>query len=211
MAFRLISAIDIHLSTKQKKNGESMKSNLWAWCGALVVAGCASYPAPTEHLASAMAELRVAQEVSTSGTPQAQLQLKLAQDELAQAKALINDGNTERADYMTLRAYNDAALALALSRENAARARAEQAAAQATPAPQAQLQLKLAQDELAQAKALINDGKTERADYMTLRAYNDAALALALSRENAARARAEQAAAQATPAPQATPTPSSAP
>lgn len=109
-----------------------MKRNIWTWCGALIVAGCASYPAPTEHLASAMAELRVAQEVGASGTPRAELQLKLAQDEIAQARALIQDGKTERADYMTLRAYNDAALALALSRENTARARATQAEAQAS-------------------------------------------------------------------------------
>ena len=101
------------------------------WCAALGMAACASYPAPTEHLASAMAAVRGAQEVGVARIPQAELQLKLAQDEVAQAKALMADGKNERADYMTLRAYNDAALALAIARVHTARANAEQAARQA--------------------------------------------------------------------------------
>jgi hypothetical protein len=123
-------------TVKTQKNGEFMNRHLWALSLVLVPLGCASYPAPTEHLASAMAEVRAAQEVGSGGVPRAELQLKLAQDEIAQARAFINDGKTERADYMTLRAYNDAALAVALSRENVARARAEAAATQATtPTP----------------------------------------------------------------------------
>ena len=101
------------------------------WCAALAFAGCASYPVPAEHLANAMAAVRGAQEVGVARIPQAELQLKLAQDEIAQAKALIADGKNERADYMTLRAYNDAALALAIARVHTARANAEQAARQA--------------------------------------------------------------------------------
>ena len=101
------------------------------WCAALAIAGCASYPAPTEHLASSMAAVRAAQEVGVARIPQAELQLKLAQDEVAQAKALMADGKNERADYMTLRAYNDATLAMAIARVHTARANAEQAAMQA--------------------------------------------------------------------------------
>jgi hypothetical protein len=101
------------------------------WYAAFAIAGCASYPAPAEHLASAMAAVRGAQEVGVARIPQAELQLKLAQDEVAQAKALMADGNNERADYMTLRAYNDAALAMAIARVHIARANAEEAAKQA--------------------------------------------------------------------------------
>jgi hypothetical protein len=101
------------------------------WCAVLGIAGCASYPAPAEHLASAMAAVRGAQEVGVARIPQAELQLKLAQDEIAQAKALMADGKNERADYMTLRAYNDAALAMAIARVHTARANAAQAAMQA--------------------------------------------------------------------------------
>lgn len=90
--------------------------------------GCgASYPAPTEHLASSMAAVRAAQETGAASVPKAQLHLKLAEEQTAQAKALMEEGENERADYMTLRAYNDATLAMALTRQNAARLQAEQA------------------------------------------------------------------------------------
>ncbi|HMJ55218.1 MAG TPA: DUF4398 domain-containing protein [Polyangiaceae bacterium] len=108
-----------------------MKKNTLYWVGAITVVasvGCgASYPAPTEHLASSMAAVRAAQETGAASVPKAQLYLKLAEEQTAQAKALIEDGNNERADYMTLRAYNDATLAMAIARQNAARAQAAQA------------------------------------------------------------------------------------
>src|SRR6185503_8253244 len=107
------------------QNGGTMNKHV-IWCAAIGMAACASYPAPTEHLASAMAAVRGAQEVGVARVPQAELQL-----EVAQARALMADGKNERADYMTLRAYNDAALALAIARVHAARANAEQAARQA--------------------------------------------------------------------------------
>jgi uncharacterized protein YqiB (DUF1249 family) len=100
---------------------------------AVAAVGCgASYPAPTEHLASSMAAVRTAQETGAANVPKAQLYLKLAEEQTAQAKALIEDGNNERADYMTLRAYNDATLAMAIAKQHAARAQAQQAA-EATP------------------------------------------------------------------------------
>ena len=105
------------------------KRTLW-YLGAIAVAasaGCAGYPAPTEHLASSLAAVRAAQETGAANVPKAQLYLKLAEEETAQAKALIEDGNNERADYMTLRAYNDATLAMAIARQNAARTQAAQA------------------------------------------------------------------------------------
>lgn len=107
-----------------------MKTKICAYVGAIAVVasvGCASYPAPTEHLASSMAAVRAAQETGAASVPKAQLYLKLAEEQTAQAKALIEDGNNERADYMTLRAYNDATLAMAIARQHAARAQAEQA------------------------------------------------------------------------------------
>jgi hypothetical protein len=39
---------------------------------------------------------------------------------------MMENGDNLRADYMTLRAYNDAELALAIARENAAQQRAAQ-------------------------------------------------------------------------------------
>lgn len=103
---------------------------LCASCGA-------SRPPPTDHLASAIAAVRGAQVAGAAQVPRAALQLRLAEEQVAQARALIEDGKNERADYMTLRAFNDAELALALTRENAAlRAREEaEAAAKGTATP----------------------------------------------------------------------------
>jgi len=107
-----------------------MKKKTLCFLGATAVVasvGCAGYPAPTDHLASSMAAVRAAQETGAGNVPKAQLYLKLAEEENAQAKGLISDGNNERADYMTLRAYNDATLAMAIAKQNAARAQAAQA------------------------------------------------------------------------------------
>lgn len=104
-----------------------MKTNLLCAL-ALFGTACASYPAPTEHLASSVAATRGAQEAGAAQVPEAALQLKLADEQNGRAKKLMSKGENEPADYMTLRAYNDAALALALTREEAARRQAQQSA-----------------------------------------------------------------------------------
>ena len=101
---------------------------------ALFGSACASYPPPTDHLASAIAATRGAQEAGAPQVPKAALQLKLADEQIAQARQMMEDGDNERADYMTLRAYNDAELALALTRAELARKRAEAAVATAASA-----------------------------------------------------------------------------
>jgi hypothetical protein len=95
---------------------------------ALFGAACASYPAPSEHLASSVAAARGAQEAGAAQVPEAALQLKLSEEQNAQAKRMMKKGDNEHADYMTLRAYNDATLSLALTREEGARRRAQQSA-----------------------------------------------------------------------------------
>jgi len=60
--------------------------------------------------------------------------------------------------------------------------------------PEAKLYLQLAKDEVANAQRMMNDGKGERADLMSRRAYSDAELSISLTREHAARMRAQQAA-----------------
>jgi Domain of unknown function (DUF4398) len=82
--------------------------------GALVA--CAGNP-PTEHLAASMAAVRGAETAGAASVPQAALHLKLAQEQIQQAKEMIEKDENERADSMTIRAYNDAELALALTRE----------------------------------------------------------------------------------------------
>ena len=101
---------------------------------ALALAACASHPPPSDHLASAIAAARGAQEAGAPRVPQAALHLKLSEEQIAQARQMMERGDNLRADYMTLRAYNDAELALALAREDAARKRADQAQAMAASA-----------------------------------------------------------------------------
>ena len=80
--------------------------------------GCASGgPEPTEHLAQSMAAVRGAETAGASQVPQAALHLKLAQEQIELAQQMIRNDDNERADAMTIRAFNDAELALALARE----------------------------------------------------------------------------------------------
>lgn len=107
---------------------------LLATASSLSLACGASHPPPTDHMASAVAAVRGAQVVvAQSGeVPEAALHLKLAEEQVAQAREMVSRGDNERADYMTLRAYNDAELALALAREHAAQ-EAAQAAKRGSP------------------------------------------------------------------------------
>ncbi len=92
-----------------------------------LVAGCASYPVPAQHMADAEGAARSAQDVGAASNPQAQLHLKMAQEEIAQAKQLIADNDNEKADSVLIRAKADGELALAEARETQAQIAARQA------------------------------------------------------------------------------------
>jgi len=94
--------------------------------GAAVIAGCASYPRPDQNVALSIAAARGAEEAGAAEVPEAQLQLKLAQDQIDAAQKLMKEEKYERADYMSLRAFYDAELALAIAREHAAKEVADQ-------------------------------------------------------------------------------------
>jgi Domain of unknown function (DUF4398) len=94
---------------------------------AVALAGCASYPAPAQRLADAEASSRGAVEVGITASPQAQLHLTMAQEEIARAKRLMSDGDNKAADFMLMRAKGDAELALAFARETQAEDAARQA------------------------------------------------------------------------------------
>jgi hypothetical protein len=89
--------------------------------------GCASFPAPTETMAEAIASVRGAEEVGAEEVPVAALQLQLAREEIAKARALMAEGENEPAYYQALRAAHDAELAIALVRETEARQVAKKA------------------------------------------------------------------------------------
>lgn len=109
-------------------------------CLAAFAAACASAPPPTARLASSEAAVRAAEELRADNTPAAQLHLKLARDQLGEAKRLMANGDNERAEYVLLRAQSDADVAVALAREAASRQQATVAIdqlrkARSTPMP----------------------------------------------------------------------------
>src|SRR4029078_9957229 len=85
---------------------------LLAW-----LAGCGSYPPPTEPMTTAEAAIRGAEEVNASQIPRAALHLKLAQEQTDKAKRLMEDGYNERAELTLKRAQADAELAISISKE----------------------------------------------------------------------------------------------
>jgi hypothetical protein len=104
---------------------------------ALCAVGCASYPAPTARMAQSMSSVTVAQEQGAAANPQANDYLTRANEELANAKKLVDDGNNERADYMLMRADADAKLAIEIAKAQKAEVGAQSAQAQAKTLQQA--------------------------------------------------------------------------
>lgn len=83
---------------------------VWGACGA-------SFPPPTQRMADAESAQRSAREVGANNEPSAQLSLKLADEQIAQAQKAMKDGDNERADSLLIRAKADAELAIAKARE----------------------------------------------------------------------------------------------
>lgn len=88
---------------------------------AVLAIGCASTPVPADKLANATAATRSAEEMQASRNPQAALHLKLAKEQLEEARKMLKDGDNEEATSMLLRAEADANASLGLAREHAAR------------------------------------------------------------------------------------------
>jgi uncharacterized protein DUF4398 len=103
----------------------------WAALGGALlgmwVAGCGGAPPPIEQLASTQAAIRGAEEVGAKDEPKAALHLKLAQDQLVKAKALLDDDENEEAAEVLQRAELDAELAHSLAKEQTTREEADDA------------------------------------------------------------------------------------
>ena len=100
---------------------------LWWGCGA-------TYPLPAQRMADAESAQRSARELGADTKPTAQLSLKLADEQIAQAKSAIQRGDNQRADFLLIRAKADAELAVALTREQDAVAALKTAADTSTAA-----------------------------------------------------------------------------
>ena len=89
-------------------------------------------PAPTQRMAEAQAAERSARELGADSVPTAQLSLKLAQEQIAEAKKAMADDENKRADSLLIRAKADAELALAQTRETGARVDVAEAVEEST-------------------------------------------------------------------------------
>lgn len=95
---------------------------------ALFLLACgSSFPPPSDKMASAEAAARSARELGAEREPKAQLHLRLATEQIDQAKKLIADGDNKRADLVLQRASSDAELAVMLAKESSARGEADKA------------------------------------------------------------------------------------
>lgn len=94
-----------------------------------VFPGCGGGLAPTQRLADAQSAERSARELGASNIPQAQLPLKLAQQQIAAAEKKIADDEYEEAERLLTRAKADAELAVALAREHDAKLERQKAVA----------------------------------------------------------------------------------
>ena len=94
---------------------------------ALMLACGASHPAPTQQMADAQAATRSASELGAGAEPRAQLHLKLAEEQMAQAKSAMEKDDNESAERLLLRAKSDAELAVALMHEHDAKETASKA------------------------------------------------------------------------------------
>ncbi len=106
----------------------AMRNVAFAIAIAGITAACgSSFPPPSDRLATAEAAARSARELGADKEPKAALHLKLASEQIEQAKGLMKDGDNKRADLVLQRAGADAELSVMLAKENNARQEADKA------------------------------------------------------------------------------------
>src|SRR6476660_3315625 len=95
----------------------------------LLAVGCGAGqpPPPTQQVADVQSANRSATELGAQKNPKAQLHLKLAEEQLKQAKVAMADDDNESATSLLTRAKADAELAVALTREESAKDEATKA------------------------------------------------------------------------------------
>ena len=93
---------------------------------AAALAGCATTPVPADKLSRSQAAIKSAEEMNAAADPKAAVHLRLAKDQLENAKALMKDGDNKAAILVLLRAEADGEAALNLARARAAQVEAQQ-------------------------------------------------------------------------------------
>jgi Domain of unknown function (DUF4398) len=97
--------------------------------------GCGASTLPTDQLASTEASVRAAQELGATNVPNAELHLRLANEQLAEARKRASNGDDKEATRLLQRARADAELAVSLAREEQARKDYDQVSKSAVNAP----------------------------------------------------------------------------
>jgi hypothetical protein len=91
-------------------------------CSFVLLAGaCASQQVPAARFADTQASISAAHAVGAEHEPRAALHLKMAKDQLAEARAFAKNGDDDEAELALARAAVDAETALMVTREAAAR------------------------------------------------------------------------------------------
>jgi hypothetical protein len=103
--------------------------HLVALLAALGASACGGAAVPHEQMTAAEASVSAAEAGGAQDVPKAALHVKKAKDQIAEAKALIEQGENEKASWALQRASSDATLALSLAREVGIVAEAEKALA----------------------------------------------------------------------------------
>ena len=91
-----------------------------------LASACASSQLPQAQVADTKAEIQAAETVGAKDNSRAALYLKLAQDQLEQAKEFADDGDEEEAKLLLDRAMVDAKLAIAVTKQAEAEAEAKE-------------------------------------------------------------------------------------
>jgi hypothetical protein len=83
-------------------------------------AACGGYQVPAQHITGAQTAIAAARGGGASADPQANLHLKMAEEQFSNARGLMNQGDNKQADLMLLRSQADAQLAQSLAAKTAA-------------------------------------------------------------------------------------------
>lgn len=107
--------------------------NMAAALASIALAACAHAGGPPHHAKADFSEasIRTARALGADRIPEAAPRLEAAQDNLARALRAMEQGETEQADGLLVRAEADAELAATLAREAHARTDAEEIATRA--------------------------------------------------------------------------------
>jgi hypothetical protein len=94
-----------------------MRTTAIVMLAATCAVACASTPVPADKYARARAAIKSAEVMNVERQPNAAAHLRIAREEVEQAKTLLQKGENEEAGYVLLRAEADADVAMNLARE----------------------------------------------------------------------------------------------